>query len=220
MTQRKGAAKLDWMSFFWAVGKLVRFGCVWVPAREINSSKVIFGLARRILLDRDVLGNKKRENVLKGKNYFVGTNALQKMYIGGRSVRGPKCCGLLEILWVKPEFDPSIGLTTISPFRELPCCDHRYQCNIKLMQYWRVHASKCLIFCSKWNLSFFPKRTMRDALFGDVTETTDIVTLVVRNAVLSWGASLVVWFPVCSHISHEHQSGQTQIKVQADIGTS
>lgn len=31
-------------------------------------------------MDRDVLGNKERENVLKGKNYFVGTNALQKMY--------------------------------------------------------------------------------------------------------------------------------------------
>lgn len=31
-------------------------------------------------MDRDVHGNKKRENVLKGKNYFVGTNALQKMY--------------------------------------------------------------------------------------------------------------------------------------------
>lgn len=52
------------------------FGCVRVPAGEINSSKVIFGLA----LDRDVLGNKKRENVLKGKNYFFGTDALQKMY--------------------------------------------------------------------------------------------------------------------------------------------
>lgn len=38
--------------------------------------KVIFGLA----LDRDVLGNKKRENVLKGKNYFFGTDALQNMY--------------------------------------------------------------------------------------------------------------------------------------------
>lgn len=69
----------------------------------------------------------------------------------------------------------------------------------------------------------FPQ--VHEALFGDVTaETTDIVTLVVRNAVLSWGAGLVVWFPVYSHISHEHQSGQTysicQIKVQVNIGTS
>lgn len=125
-------------------------------------------------MDRDVLGNKKRENVLKGKNYFVGTDALQKMY-------RRKVCSRAQVLWVVRNFRMSPKYWSAN--------DQSFQGAAMLRSSLPMQHRANAILASPCNFSavpgyFFPQ--MHGALFGDVTtETINIVTLVVRSAVLS-----------------------------------